>query len=50
MWADPARDDKIEIDSVANEVRGMSIYFGKNLVNSLLKREGLKAIIRAHEA
>ena len=37
LWADPAEDDKIDIDSAPNEKRGLAIFFGKNLVNSFLK-------------
>ena len=37
LWADPAEDDKINIDAAPNDKRGLAIYFGKNLVNGFLK-------------
>ena len=49
LWADPQRNREAEIDYEFNEVRMISVYFGKYPVNSLLKQEGLKSIIRAHQ-
>ena len=48
LWADPAEDDKFETDSVFNDSRGLSIYYGRNLVNKFLQSQRLKAIIRGH--
>ena len=49
LWADPARNRETDIDWVFNDKRAVSVIFGKRPVNKLLKQEGLKAIIRAHE-
>ena len=49
LWADPASNWGIDTDYVFNEARATSVIFGKGPVNSFLEKEGLKAIIRAHE-
>ena len=52
LWADPADPkygDDIDTDYVFNDKRQVSIIFGKKPVNTLLEKEGLSAIIRAHE-
>ena len=49
LWADPASNREIETDFVYNDKRSVSVVFGKRPVNALLEKEGLKAIIRAHE-
>ena len=49
LWADPASNRSTELDYVFNDKRSVSVIFGKRPVNKLLKKEGLKAIIRAHE-
>ena len=49
LWADPAKNCNKDIDYVANEKRFVSVVFGKRPVNDLLEKEGLKAIVRAHE-
>ena len=49
LWADPAGNRETENDYVFNEKRSVSVIFGKRPANKLLEKEGLKAIIRAHE-
>ena len=49
LWADPAKNRDKEIDYVDNEKRFVSVVFGKRPVNTLLEKEGLKSIVRAHE-
>ena len=49
LWADPATNRSTEIDYIYNDKRSVSIIFGKEPVNALLEKEGLKSIIRAHE-
>ena len=49
LWADPASNKSTDLDYVFNEKRSVSVIFGKRPVNKLLKKEGLKAIIRGHE-
>ena len=50
LWADPAQyDDEIDQDFIFNEERGCSVFFGRQPTNDFLQREGLKAIVRAHE-
>ena len=49
LWADPAPQRKCNRDYCFNDDRQISVIFGKNPVKSLLKREGLRAIIRGHQ-
>ena len=49
LWADPAKGSEKDIDYAENTTRNMSVFFGKNPVNKLLKRKGLRSMIRAHE-
>ena len=49
LWADPAKSRLNQIDFAENDKRGVSFIFGKRPVNELLEKEGLKAILRAHE-
>lgn len=49
LWADPAKNEDKDIDYEFNEVRMVSVIFGQNPTNKLLKKEGLKSIIRAHQ-
>ena len=49
LWADPAEDDDVDKDFVFNEGRKFSYCFGRRPTNEFLEREGLKAIVRAHE-
>ena len=49
LWADPAEDDDYCTEYSFNEIRGFSVMFGKDPVNEFLEKEGLKALVRAHE-
>ena len=49
LWADPAEDDQVDNDYAFNYERNISVFFGKKPTNEFLQREGLKAIVRAHE-
>ena len=49
LWADPAKNCEKDVDYVENEKRFVSVVFGKRPVNTLLEKEGLRAIVRAHE-
>lgn len=49
LWADPAEDDDYHSDYSHNWARDFSVMFGKDPVNEFLEKEGLKAIVRAHE-
>ena len=49
LWADPAEDDDIYTDYSHNWARDFSVMFGKDPANEFLEKEGLKAIVRAHE-
>ena len=49
LWADPAKSRYNHIDFTENSKRCVSFVFGKRPVNRLLEKEGLKAIVRAHE-
>ena len=49
LWADPQSNRTTDIDYEYNDKRKISVVFGKRPVNSLLQKEGLKAIVRAHE-
>ena len=49
LWADPAEDDDFNTEYSFNESRGFSVMFGKDPANEFIEREGLKAIVRAHE-
>ena len=50
LWADPARNkDADRIDYIFNEERNISCKFGKAPLKALLKRENLKALVRAHQ-
>lgn len=49
LWADPVEDSiasKIEFDK--NEERECSVVFGKKPVQTLLDRNGLISVVRAH--
>ena len=49
LWADPAKNRQAGSTTfIENRERGISCYFGKNPLNKLLKKEGLRAIVRAH--
>ena len=49
LWADPARGSSaLTIDYIDNEQRGISVYFGRKPLKSLLKKERLRAVVRAH--
>ena len=50
LWADPAKNkDADKIDYIFNEERNISCKFGKEPLKKLLKREKLKALVRAHQ-
>jgi serine/threonine-protein phosphatase 2B catalytic subunit len=50
LWADPAKGRAAFTTSFdENNERGISVYFGKTPLKLLLKKEGLKAIVRAHQ-
>lgn len=50
LWADPARGSSaLTIDYIDNEQRGISVYFGRKPLKALLKKERLRAVVRAHQ-
>ena len=48
MWADPASNREFNTDYEFNDLREVSVIFGKGPVNKLLQASGLRGIIRAH--
>ena len=49
LWADPARGSSaLTTDFIDNEQRGISVYFGRAPLKALLKKERLRAVVRAH--
>ena len=49
LWSDPARNKEADkIDYKFNGERNISCYFGKAPLKTLLNKEGLKALVRAH--
>lgn len=49
LWADPAKGRSHQnITFTENHERGISVYFGKAPLKALLKKEKLRAIVRAH--
>merc|ERR1712151_173380 len=46
LWADPDADIEGWTD---NAVRGVSFWFGKDVVSSFLEKHGLDLIVRAHQ-
>ena len=50
LWADPVSDRKASnTDFLENDHRGISVMFGRKPLKELLRKEKLKAIVRAHE-
>ena len=50
LWADPASGRKaLTINYEDNNERGISCYFGRTPLKALLKKEKLRAIVRAHQ-
>ena len=50
LWADPAKGRAAHTTNfVDNQERGISVYFGKEPLKKLLKKERLRAIVRAHQ-
>lgn len=50
LWSDPAKDSSAQTDAWApNSVRGCSFTFNERACRDFLARNGLLAIIRAHE-
>lgn len=49
LWADPAKGrSHLTTTFTENNERGISVYFGKAPLKALLKKEKLRAIVRAH--
>jgi len=49
LWADPAEDGEARGTYFSlNSERSCSVFFGEKPVAYLLKRQGLKQIVRAH--
>ena len=50
LWADPAKGrSALTTTFTDNHERGISVYFGKAPLKALLKKERLRAIVRAHQ-
>ena len=50
LWADPARGSSaLTMEYEDNDRRGISVVFGRKPLKKLLKKENLRAIVRAHE-
>ncbi len=50
LWADPAKGRAAFTTSFEdNQERGISVYFGREPLNRLLKKENFKAVVRAHQ-
>lgn len=50
LWADPMDDHEARgMYFSLNPERSCSVYFGEKPVQYIMKREGLKGIIRAHQ-
>lgn len=50
LWADPAKGKSAMTTTFTeNHERGISVYFGKQPLKALLKKEGLRAVVRAHQ-
>lgn len=49
LWADPAKGrSAMTAGFTDNNERGISVYFGKTPLKALLKKEKLRAVVRAH--
>ena len=49
LWADPSEDGDARGQYFAlNDERSCSVFFGEKPVSYILKREGLRGIVRAH--
>lgn len=50
LWADPAKGrSALTTSFIENNERGISVYFGKQPLKALLKKEKLRAVVRAHQ-
>ena len=50
LWADPAKGrTHLTTTFTVNHERGISVYFGKAPLKALLKKERLRAVVRAHQ-
>lgn len=50
LWADPApAKSASKQDYKFNDDRQISVFFGRRPLNALLQKEGLKAVVRAHQ-
>ena len=50
LWADPAKGrSAMKTTYTENHERGISVYFGKAPLKTLLKKERLRAVVRAHQ-
>ena len=50
LWADPAKGrSAMTCNFTDNNERGISVYFGKRPLKQLLKKEKLRAVVRAHQ-
>ena len=50
LWADPVKDKlAAKTAFVDNNERGISVYFGRQPLKTLLKKDRLRAIVRAHQ-
>ena len=50
LWADPIKDKLASKTTfVDNNERGISVYFGRQPLKALLKKDRLRAIVRAHQ-
>ena len=50
LWADPAKGRSAMTSNFTdNNERGISVYFGKTPLKALLKKEKLRAVVRAHQ-
>lgn len=52
LWADPVNNTTGEIPQswLNNDVRGCSYIFGKDAINTFLRKNNLTCVLRAHEA
>jgi|Transcript_25578 serine/threonine-protein phosphatase 2B catalytic subunit len=50
LWADPVKDKLASKTTYQdNNERGISVYFGRAPLKTLLKKDRLRAIVRAHQ-
>ena len=50
LWADPVKDKNASKTTfIDNNERGISVYFGRTPLKALLKKDRLRAVVRAHQ-